>query len=109
MTLLFVNAPLMVLSPIGSYLITDAANLTKHLPYPEKQIRREVLVLTAPSKHSFCIYKIVCSWRYSGMILNFWTVRFGQTVLLEEQSDQCLHCLTFHLHHSEVSRHGRVS
>ena len=38
---------------------------------------------------------------------------FGQTVqtqirlLLEEQSDQGLHCLLFHLHHLEV--HGRTS
>ena len=38
---------------------------------------------------------------------------FGQTVqtqirlLLEEQSDQGLHCLLFHLHHLEVLHHGR--
>ena len=38
------------------------------------------------------------------MILNFRTDRFGQTVqtqirlLLEEQSDQGLRCLLFHLH-----------
>ena len=38
------------------------------------------------------------------MILNFRTYMFGQTVqtqirlLLEEQSDQGLHCLLFHLH-----------
>ena len=38
------------------------------------------------------------------MILNFWTDRSGQTVqtqirlLLEEQSDQGLDCLLFHLH-----------
>ena len=38
------------------------------------------------------------------MILNFQTDRSGQTVqsqirlLLEEQSDQCLHSLLFHLH-----------
>ena len=38
------------------------------------------------------------------MILNFWTDRSGQTVqpqirlLLEEQSDQGLRCLLFHLH-----------
>ena len=38
------------------------------------------------------------------MILNFQTDGSGQTVqtqirlLLEEQSDQCLHCLLFHLH-----------
>ena len=38
------------------------------------------------------------------IILSFWTDRFGQTVqtqirlLLEEQSDQGLHCLLFHLH-----------
>ena len=39
------------------------------------------------------------------MTLRFWTDRSGQTVqtqirlLLEEQSDQGLHCLLFHLHH----------
>ena len=39
------------------------------------------------------------------MTLSFRTDRFGQTVqtqirlLLEEQSDQGLHCLLFHLHH----------
>ena len=38
------------------------------------------------------------------MILSFRTDRYGQTVqtqirlLLEEQSDQGLHCLLFHLH-----------
>ena len=38
------------------------------------------------------------------MILNFWTDRSGQTVqtqirlLQEEQSDQGLHCLLYHLH-----------
>ena len=41
----------------------------------------------------------------TAMILNFRTDRSGQTVqtqirlLLEEQSDQGLHCLLFHLHH----------
>ena len=38
------------------------------------------------------------------VILSFWTDRSGETVqtqnrlLLEEQSDQGLHCLLFHLH-----------
>ena len=42
---------------------------------------------------------------YIVKILNFQTDMFGQTVqnqirlLLEEQSDQGLHCLLFHLHH----------
>ena len=41
---------------------------------------------------------------YTIMILSFWTNRSGQTVqtqirlLLEEQSDQGLHCLLFHLY-----------
>ena len=41
---------------------------------------------------------------FTVMILNFRTDRSGQTVqiqirlLLEEQSDQGLHCLPFHLH-----------
>ena len=41
------------------------------------------------------------------MTLNFRTDRSGQTVktqirlLLKEQSDQGLHCLLFHLHHSD--------
>ena len=45
--------------------------------------------------HSACI---------TVMIQSFWTDRSGQTVqtqirlLLEEQSDQGLHCLLFHLH-----------
>ena len=39
------------------------------------------------------------------MTISFWTDRSGETVqtqiilLLEEQSDQGLHCLLFHLHH----------
>ena len=42
--------------------------------------------------------------RYTVMSLNFLTDWSGQIVqtqnklLLEEQSDQCLHCLLFHLH-----------
>ena len=42
---------------------------------------------------------------YTVMTLSFRTDRSGQTVqtqirlLLEEQSDQGLHCLLFHLHH----------
>ena len=49
------------------------------------------------------------------MTLCFWTDRSGQTVqtqirlLLEEQSDQGLHCLLFHLHHLEVLDLGRTS
>ena len=43
-------------------------------------------------------------YEHTVMILNFRTDRSGQTVqtqirlLLEEQSDQGLHCLQFHLH-----------
>ena len=33
------------------------------------------------------------------MTLRIWTDRSGQTVLLQEQSDQGLHFLLFHLHH----------
>ena len=29
--------------------------------------------------------------------------------VLEEKSDQGLHCLLFHMDHSEVSHHGRTS
>ena len=42
---------------------------------------------------------------FTVMTLSFQTDRSGQTLqtqirlLLEEQSDQCLHCLLFHLHH----------
>ena len=42
---------------------------------------------------------------FTVMILSFWADRSGQTVqtqirlLLEEQSDQGLHCLLLHLHH----------
>ena len=44
-------------------------------------------------------------WNFTVMILSFRTDMPGQTVqtqirlLLEEQSDQGLHCLPFHLHH----------
>ena len=46
-----------------------------------------------------------CMANVTVMILSFRTYRSGQTVqtqirlLLEEQSDQGLHCLLFHLHH----------
>ena len=30
-------------------------------------------------------------------------------LLIEEQSDQCLHCLLFHLHHLKDSHNGRTS
>ena len=45
---------------------------------------------------------------YSVMILSFWTdtVQTQIRLLLEEQSDQGLHCLLFHLHHLH---HGRTS
>ena len=49
------------------------------------------------------------------MILNFWTDRSGQTVqtqirlLLEEQSDQGLHCLLFHLHLLDKIHQGLAS
>ena len=46
------------------------------------------------------------------MILSFGRDRSGQTVqtqirlLLEEQSDQGLHCLLFHLHHFDEIHEG---
>ena len=49
------------------------------------------------------------------MVLSFRTERTGQTVqtqirlYLEEQSDQDLHCLLFHLHLLEELLHGRTS
>ena len=49
------------------------------------------------------------------MILNFRTDIPGQTVqtqirlLLEEQSDQGLHCLPFHLHRLDSSLYGRAT
>ena len=49
------------------------------------------------------------------MFLSFWTYRWGQTVqtqirlLLEEQSDQGLHCLLFHLHLFDETAYGLVS
>ena len=49
-------------------------------------------------------YQSVISSTHTVMILNFWTDRSGQTMqtqirlLLEEQSDQGLHCLLFHFH-----------
>ena len=42
-------------------------------------------------------------------ILNFRTDTLGQSVqTLEEQSDQGLHCLLFHLHHLEVLHHSKT-
>ena len=39
----------------------------------------------------------------------FWQkVQTQIRLLLEEQSDQGLHCLLFHWHHLEVSHHGRT-
>ena len=55
---------------------------------------------TASVKADIFMSKLLCTV----MILSFRTDRFGQTVqtqirlLLEEQSDQGLHCLLFHLH-----------
>ena len=49
------------------------------------------------------------------MILSFWTDRSGQTVqtqirlLLEEQSDQGLHCLPFCLHRLDSLLYGRAT
>ena len=51
------------------------------------------------------IWDIAHGYCFTVTILNFRTDRSGQTVqnqirlLLEEQSDLCLHCLLFHLHH----------
>ena len=49
------------------------------------------------------------------MFLSFWTDRSGQTVqtqirlLLEEQSDQGLHCLPFSLHLLDALLQGKVT
>ena len=49
------------------------------------------------------------------MILSFWTDMPGQTLqtqvrlLLEEQSDQGLHCLPFHLHRLDSLLNGRAT
>ena len=49
------------------------------------------------------------------MILSFWTDRSGQTVqtqirlLLEEQSDQGLHCLPFHVHPLDALLCGNIA
>ena len=49
------------------------------------------------------------------MILSFRADRLGQTVqtqirlLLEEQSDQGLHCLQFHLHLLEALLYGKTT
>ena len=67
-----------------------------------------VLKLTVQS--SYLVSKIT-----TAMILKFWTDRSGQTVptqirlLLEEQSDQGLHCLLFHLHHFDKMPSGMAS
>ena len=50
------------------------------------------------------------------MILSFWTDRSGQTVqtlirllLQEEQSDQGLHCLQFHLHRLDALLYSKAT
>ena len=54
--------------------------------------------------YNLCIDGVLSDEKYTVMILNFQTERTGQIVqtqirlLLEEQSDQGLHCLLFHLH-----------
>ena len=57
------------------------------------------------SRHLFVSVMFVSRASVTVLILSFWTDRSGQTMqtqirlLLEEQSDQGLHCLLFHLHH----------
>ena len=54
-------------------------------------------------------------WKSTVMILNFWRDRSEQTVqtqirlLLEEQSDQGLHCLPFRLHCLDSLLYGRAT
>ena len=51
----------------------------------------------------------------TAMILSFWTEMPGKSVqtqirlLLEEQSDQGLHCLPFHLHRLDSLLYGRAT
>ena len=53
--------------------------------------------------------------QHTVMILSFWTERFRQIVqtqirlLLEEQSDQFLHCLPFNLHFLDKKPFGLVT
>ena len=63
-------------------------------------------------------YDYVCylfSWSGTVMILSFWKDMPGQTVqiqirlLLEEQSDQGLHCLPFRLHRLDSLLYGRAT
>ena len=42
------------------------------------------------------------------MTQSFRNDRSGQTVLLEEQSDQGLHCFLFHLHHFDKIRYLKI-
>ena len=42
------------------------------------------------------------------MTQSFGNDRSGQTVLLEEQSDQGLHCFLFHLHHFDKIRYLKI-
>ena len=63
------------------------------------------LLVNVYTNRYFCIF---LKQAHNVMILNFRTDRSGQTVqtqirlLLEEQSDQDLHCLIFHLHFLEA-------
>ena len=68
----------------------------------------------------FCIedvlnFMLLIGTSFTVMILSFRTDRPGQTVqtqirlLLEEQSDQGLHCLPFRLHRLDSLLHGRAT
>ena len=66
---------------------------------------------------NLAVYVIITenSWKTTVMILSFRTDVPGQTVqtqtrlLLEEQSDQGLHCLPFRLHRLDSLLYGRAT
>ena len=66
-------------------------------------------------KKESCVDLDLTPTRVTVMILSFWTDRPGQTVqtwirlLLEEQSDQGLHCLPFRLHRLDSLLYGKAT
>ena len=86
------------------------------IPKPPKlQMFVEKRYVFFVNKEELTVVKDLIEKKHSLMILSFWTDRPGQTVqtqirlLLEELSDQGLHCLQFHLHLLEALLYGKAS
>ena len=81
---------------------------------PQKIIAFELKLLGSISNYNEVMLRHFSERRSTVMILSFWTDRSGQTVqtqirlLLEEQSDQGLHCLQFPLHLLDALLFGKA-